>query len=84
MRLDIRLAIGTLFTILGILLGIFGFFSNPTIYAQSLGINVNLWWGVVLLVFGAFMLVLGARAMFFGAHAERSALDDEKSQRRGN
>jgi hypothetical protein len=66
MGLDIRLPIGMLFTIFGIMLIAFGVFSNPSLYVQSLGINVNLIWGVVLLVFGAIMLYLGARAMFFG------------------
>ena len=64
MGLDIRLPIGMIFTIFGIMLIVFGVFSNPSLYAQSLGINVNLIWGVVLLVFGAVMLLLGARAMF--------------------
>ena len=62
MGLDIRLPIGMLFTILGILLVGFGVLSRPALYAQSLGININLVWGVVLLVFGAVMLYLGARA----------------------
>jgi hypothetical protein len=65
MGLDIRLPIGMLFTIFGIMLIFFGLFSNPALYAQSLGINVNLNWGVVLLIFGAIMFFLGARAMFF-------------------
>jgi hypothetical protein len=64
MGLDIRLPIGMIFTIFGIMLIVFGLFSNPALYAQSLGTNVNLIWGVVLLVFGAIMLFLGARAMF--------------------
>jgi hypothetical protein len=64
MGLDIRLPIGMLFTIFGIMLVLFGAFSRPTLYAQSLGININLIWGVVLLLFGAVMLYLGARAMF--------------------
>jgi hypothetical protein len=68
MGLDIRLPIGMLFTIFGVMLIVFGVFSNPSLYAQSLGINVNLIWGVVLLVFGAIMLFLGARAMFFPPH----------------
>jgi hypothetical protein len=62
MGLDIRLPIGMLFTIFGILLVVFGVFSRPALYAQSLGININLVWGVVLLVFGAVTLYLGARA----------------------
>jgi membrane-bound ClpP family serine protease len=64
MGLDIRLPIGMIFTIFGIMLIVFGVFSNPSLYAQSLGVNVNLIWGVVLLVFGAIMLFLGARGMF--------------------
>ena len=53
-----------IFTIFGIMLIVFGVFSNPALYAQSLGININLVWGFVLLVFGAVMLFLGARSMF--------------------
>lgn len=63
MGLDIRLPIGMLFTVFGIILTVFGFFSNPALYAQSLGINVNLVWGIVMLVFGAIMLYLGAHGM---------------------
>jgi protein-S-isoprenylcysteine O-methyltransferase Ste14 len=68
MGLDIRLPIGMLFTIFGIMLIVFGAISNPALYVQSLGININLNWGVVLLLFGAIMLFLGARAMFFAPH----------------
>jgi hypothetical protein len=64
MGLDIRLPIGMIFTIFGIMLIVFGIFSNASLYAQSLGININLIWGAVLLVFGAVMFFLGARAMF--------------------
>jgi uncharacterized membrane protein len=79
-RLDIRLAIGALFTLLGILLCVFGFFSNPSIYARSLGFNVNLRWGMVLLVFGMSMLFLGVRAMFVRTPAQKAAFKDEKSR----
>ena len=58
MRLDIRWPIGGLFTITGAMLVIYGWVSDPAIYQKSLGINVNLWWGVCLLVFGLAMLVL--------------------------
>jgi multisubunit Na+/H+ antiporter MnhG subunit len=61
MGLDIRLPIGALFTFLGVLLAGYGLVSDPAIYERSLGINVNLWWGVALLVFGLIMLVLGKR-----------------------
>ncbi len=59
MGLDIRLPIGFLFSIFGVLLIAFGALSDKAIYERSLGININLKWGVVMLVFGAIMLVLG-------------------------
>ena len=62
MSLDIRIPIGLMFSILGLVLVVFGLVSDPSIYARSLGINVNLVWGCVLLVFGALMLTLAVRA----------------------
>jgi len=61
MGLDIRLPIGVLFTLFGIVLTVFGALSNRALYERSLGININLMWGVVLLLFGLGMLVLGRR-----------------------
>ena len=62
MKLDLRLPIGLMFSIIGVLLAVFGFASDPAIYQRSLGINVNLWWGLVLVVFGLVMLWLVRRA----------------------
>ena len=62
MGLDIRLPIGLMFTLFGLLLVVYGFVSDKAIYQRSLGLNVNLGWGVVLLIFGVVMLVLGRRA----------------------
>ena len=62
MYLDIRLPIGLLFTLVGLLLAGYGVMSDPAIYERSLGYNVNLGWGFALLAFGALMLVLGRRA----------------------
>jgi hypothetical protein len=61
MKLDLRLPIGLMFSIIGALLVVFGLASDPGIYQRSLGINVNLWWGVVLLLFGLVMLWLVRR-----------------------
>jgi hypothetical protein len=61
MRLDIRLPIGLLFAILGALLAGYGLASDAAIYQRSLGYNVNLWWGLVLLVFGVIMVWVGRR-----------------------
>lgn len=61
MKLDLRLPIGLMFTTFGVMLVVFGLASNRAIYQRSLGINVNLWWGLVLLVFGVAMLVFALR-----------------------
>jgi hypothetical protein len=61
MNLDIRAPIGLLFLSLGGLLVIYGLFSDPGIYARSLDININLWWGLALLVFGGVMTFFGRR-----------------------
>ena len=61
MKLDLRLPIGLMFSIIGALLVVFGLASDPAIYERSLGLNVNLWWGVVLLLFGLVMLWLVRR-----------------------
>jgi len=68
MGLDIRIPLGVMFTIIGLLLAGFGFFSDPAIYQRSLGIDVNLWWGLVLVVFGTVMLGLGWRAAASRTH----------------
>jgi hypothetical protein len=62
MNLDVRLPIGGMFTIIGLILTVFGLATNgDKMYALSLSINVNLIWGLVLLVFGSTMLFLGWR-----------------------
>jgi hypothetical protein len=61
MRLDIRLPIGMMFAILGALLAGFGLLSDKAIYNRSLGININLIWGTVLIVFSVLLLWLGSR-----------------------
>lgn len=62
MNLDLRLPIGLMFSIFGALLTLFGLNSDQAIYARSLGVNVNLWWGLVLLAFGLVMLAFASRA----------------------
>jgi hypothetical protein len=62
MRLDIRLPLGLLFLVLGGLLLIFGLISNQDLYQRSLGINVNLWWGIVMMLFALALLGLAYRS----------------------
>lgn len=61
MGFDVRIPIGLMFSILGLLLAGYGLWSDPRIYTRSLGINVNLWWGLAMCAFGAVMLLLYAR-----------------------
>jgi hypothetical protein len=61
MGLDIRIPIGLMFSVFGVILAAYGLLSDRGIYARSLGININLLWGGVLLAFGASMLSLALR-----------------------
>ena len=58
MGLDIRIPIGLIFTIFGLIISIYGLFTNSDteMYAKSLSININLIMGLLMLVFGTFML----------------------------
>jgi hypothetical protein len=63
MNADIRLPIGLLFSIIGVLITIFGFATGGAeMYKHSLGININIWSGICLLIFGVLMLVMALNA----------------------
>ena len=63
MHLDVRLPLGFMFSIFGTLLTLLGLFGGREVYEkQPLQVNINLYWGLVLLVFGACMLLLVVRA----------------------
>jgi uncharacterized membrane protein len=61
--LDIRMPIGGLFVVLGLLIGGYGLATagDAAHYTKSLSLNVNLWWGSVMLGFGLLMLVGAVR-----------------------
>ncbi len=63
MGLDIRWPIGLMFTLVGAMLTAYGFLTraDAEMYRRSLDININLVWGVLLLVFGATMLYFAYR-----------------------
>ncbi len=58
---DLRLPLGWLFVILGLLLEIAGARPTPTSEGTSPGININFLWGVVMVVFGVLCLWLAYR-----------------------
>jgi uncharacterized membrane protein HdeD (DUF308 family) len=61
MQFDLRYPIGILFTIYGVLLTVYGLVGNKEQYARSLNINVNLIWGIVMLIFGVIMFYFARR-----------------------
>ena len=57
--LDVRVPIGALFTLLGLLLAGYGLLEPAAVKtAFTRGGQINMWWGLVMLVFGVFMLLV--------------------------
>lgn len=56
MNFDLRIPVGLMFTIFGLILVGVGLFGSAALVETSLGVNMNLWWGLVQLVFGLVML----------------------------
>ncbi|HEY6491361.1 MAG: hypothetical protein WCC26_11790 [Terracidiphilus sp.] len=80
MNLDLRIPMGLMFTFTGIILTVFGLRTqdNAVLYAKSLGIDVNLWWGLVLLVFGLVMFLLGRRGQLRQAKEPPAPVDESE------
>jgi hypothetical protein len=81
MNLDLRIPMGLMFTLVGMILVAFGAATRGSaIYAASLGINANLWWGIVLLIFGLTMLGLGRRSQKRLAKLPPEPVDETRSR----
>jgi hypothetical protein len=62
--LDIRAPIGGLFSLLGLMLAGYGMVAGSRTSSDVAPVtNVNLWWGLVMLLFGIIMLAMARRAM---------------------
>jgi hypothetical protein len=62
MGLDIRIPLGLIFLITGGIMTGYGIFTrHSAIYDKSMGVNLNLGWGAVMLLFGAIMFFFGRR-----------------------
>ncbi len=61
---DVRLPIGALFAALGGIVMVYGLMTagNTAMYERSQGVNINLWWGLVMLVFGLVLFVMARRS----------------------
>jgi sulfite exporter TauE/SafE len=86
MNLDLRVPMGLMFTLVGIILTAFGIATrgNMELYARSLGVNVNIWWGIVLLIFGLIMFQLGRTSQARLAKLPPPTLDEDAEPRRGH
>ncbi len=60
---DIRIPIGLMFSVIGVIISILGIVtsSDSGMYQKSLGVNVNLYMGVLMLIFGLVMLFFAFR-----------------------
>jgi hypothetical protein len=67
--MDIRLPLGVIFSLYGVILVGAGVLGKENVYERSVGININLVWGVVLLAFGILMFLLG----WFGGRRDSGA-----------
>jgi hypothetical protein len=62
MHIDIRTPVGLMFAAVGLLLVVAGLAGDAAMFERSLGVNINLWWGLVMAGFGALMLWLARRS----------------------
>ncbi len=75
-HVDARIAVGMFFALTGTVLAAFGFSTRDRVelYAKSMGIDANLWWGLLLLAFGVTMLAFGRRGQMKMDKAQAAAL----------
>lgn len=75
MGLDIKLPIGLMFAIFGLLLTIYGIATiGNDMYEASLDININLWAGIFMIVFGGLMI-------FFSKGIKKTELTEEAREK---
>jgi hypothetical protein len=62
MGLDIRIPLGLIFLITGGIMSVYGLFTrHSALYDKSMGVNLNLTWGLIMFVFGLIMFLIGRR-----------------------
>ena len=83
MGLDIRFPIGIILTIYGLGLAIYGVVadpaipvSDPAIAENVVRLNIDMWWGAAMLVFG---LIMGALAIGASRRNRQSAINNQQS-----
>ncbi|WP_263365793.1 hypothetical protein [Edaphobacter bradus] len=62
MGLDIRIPLGLIFLIIGGMMSLYGLFTRGSaIYEKSMGLDLNLGWGLIMFFFGVVMFFIGRR-----------------------
>jgi len=73
MHLDVRLPIGLMFLIIGVILSIYGMVSSSELYQRSFNININLYCGIGMVIFAQVMLGMVWRA------SKKSSFEEKKA-----
>ncbi len=85
MGLDIRIPLGLIFLLIGGLMSLYGLFTRSSaIYERSLGVNLNLGWGLVMFVFGLIMFVVGKRQKWHDDPVNPRPWEQESPVKRGH
>ncbi len=73
-----------MFAIIGLLLSLYGLITAGDVqtYKKSLLININLWWGAVMIVFGVVMLYFGRRGGDSSVHLAQDSPEGRAMEER--
>ena len=85
MGLDIRIPLGLIFLITGGIMSAYGLMTRSSaIYERSMGINLNLGWGVVMFIFGLIMFLVGRRQKWQDDPVNPRPWEKEQKEKRGH
>lgn len=73
---DVRILIGGLFVVYGVILIIYGFVTSPAEIAKAAGININLWLGIAMFVLGGLFLLWARVNPTIGAEPNPTGVQD--------
>jgi hypothetical protein len=84
MGLDIRIPIGAMFAVIGLLLGVYCLITagDMHVYQKSLLVNINLWWGAAMFVFGLAMFYFGRQGGDASVHLAEESLEGRAIENR--